>query len=86
LARLTDQCESHLRARLESLSDDEHHFEAVSGCWSIRRHAQARSPTAARGREMTVGFELPEPDPPPFATIAWGLAHGLPPELRDHIR
>ena len=75
LAQLTDHYESHLRPRLEGLSDDEYRFEPVAGCWSIRPRADARSPMAAGAGEMVADFEFPEPDPAPFTTIAWRLAH-----------
>lgn len=75
LAQLTDHYEGHLRPHLEGLSDDEYFFEPVAGCWSIRQRADARSPMAAGAGEMVADFELPEPDPAPFTTIAWRLAH-----------
>lgn len=75
LAQLTDHYEKHLRPRLDALSDDEYRFEPVAGCWSIRPRAEARSPMAAGAGEMVADFELPEPDPAPFTTIAWRLAH-----------
>lgn len=30
---------------------------------------------AAGGGELLADFEYPEPNPPPFTTIAWRLAH-----------
>ena len=67
--------DAHARPRLDGLTDDEHFWEPVPGCWSVRRRSDARSPQAVGAGEMIVDFELPEPQPPPFTTIAWRLAH-----------
>ena len=67
--------DAHARPRLDGLTDDEYLWEPVPGCWNLRRRADARTSWAAGGGEMVVDFELPEPTPPPFTTIAWRLAH-----------
>jgi DinB superfamily len=67
--------DAHARPRLDGLTDDEHFWEPVPGCWSVRRRADAVSEGACGSGEMVVDFELPEPDPPPLTTIAWRLAH-----------
>jgi hypothetical protein len=51
-----------LRPRLKGLTDDEYFFEPVPGCWTLHR-------------DGTIDFEYPEPQPAPFTTIAWRLAH-----------
>ncbi len=52
--------------RMAGLTDPEYLWEPVAGCWSVRPDpsGQWRQDTADR-----------EPDPPPFTTIAWRLAH-----------
>lgn len=62
---LLDQLDFHwrhaLRPRLEGLTDDELFWEPVPGAW-----------TACPGR---LDFAHPQPEPAPFTTIAWRLAH-----------
>ncbi len=64
----------HLRPRLDGLTDDEYLWEPVPG-WSVRRREDARSPMAAGAGDTVADFEYPEPDPAPFTTIAWRMAH-----------
>jgi hypothetical protein len=63
---LTDQLYRHwtnqLRPRLDGLTDDEYFWEPVPDCWTVHP-------------DGSVDFSYPEPDPPPFTTIAWRLAH-----------
>ena len=63
---LTDQLEfqwtTALRPRLEGLSDDEYFWEPVPGCWTVHR-------------DGGIDFSYPPPQPEPFTTIAWRLAH-----------
>lgn len=63
---LADQLEFHwthqLRPRLSGLTDDEYFWEPVPGCWTVRR-------------DGSVDFASPPPQPEPFTTIAWRLAH-----------
>jgi hypothetical protein len=65
-ASLIDQLEWHwqamLRPRLDGLSDDEYFWEPVPGCWTVHR-------------DGVVDFAYPAPEPAPFTTIAWRLAH-----------
>lgn len=64
---LADQLDFHwthqLRPRLSGLTDDEYFWEPVPGCWTV--HA----------RDGSVDFGYPPPQPEPFTTIAWRLAH-----------
>lgn len=65
--------EAHFRPRLDGLTDDEYFWEPVGGAWSLRRDADGalvpdRAPRGPDGRPAV-------PDPPPFPTIAWRLAH-----------
>ena len=54
-----------MRDRLDGLTDGEYFWEPVPGCWSVR----------ARSGTMAIDFAVPQPDPPPFTTIAWRLGH-----------
>jgi hypothetical protein len=65
-AQLADQLDFHwnrqLRSRLDGLTDAEYFWEPVEGCWTVHR-------------DGTVDFEFPPPEPAPFTTIAWRMAH-----------
>ena len=52
----------HLRPRLDGLTDAEYFWQPVPGCWTVHPDA-------------TVDFRFPPPEPEPFTTIAWRLAH-----------
>ncbi|MFJ9112518.1 DinB family protein [Streptomyces sp. NPDC102283] len=61
------------------LGDDEHLWEPVPDCWSVRRRGDgpgARATVLAGagdwGRDSA---DSPHPFPPPFTTIAWRLSH-----------
>jgi len=56
---------THLRPRLDGLTDDEYFWEPAPGCWTIRR----------RGERFIGDWQWPPPDPAPFTTIAWRLVH-----------
>lgn len=62
---LADQLDWHwrnqLRPRLEGLTDNEYRWEPVPECWTVHRDS--------------VDFEFPAPQPTPFTTIAWRMAH-----------
>ncbi|WP_285029186.1 DinB family protein [Mycolicibacterium sp. lyk4-40-TYG-92] len=63
---LADQLDWHwqhqLRPRLEGLTDDEYFWEPVPGCWTLHP-------------DGSIDFSYPPPQPEPFSTIAWRLAH-----------
>lgn len=63
---LADQLDFHwsnqLRPRLQGLTDDEYFWQPVPDCWTVHR-------------DGGVDFVYPEPEPTPFTTIAWRLAH-----------
>ena len=77
--RLLDQLEWHwrvqLRPGLEGLTDREHLWEPVPGCWSLRPRGEAVTPMAAGGGDVVADFAFPEPEPAPVTTIAWRLGH-----------
>lgn len=76
---LRDQLAWHwnhqLRDRLDGLTDDEYFWEPAPGSWSVRQHGTGAAPVQAGSGAMTIDFAMPEPDPPPFTTIAWRLGH-----------
>lgn len=55
-----------LTPRLEGLTDEEYLWEPVEGCWSIRPQED--------GTGM-IDWAFQAPEPPPFTTIAWRMAH-----------
>src|SRR5689334_17778256 len=64
--QLADQLEFHwtnqLRPRLAGLTDEEYFWAPVPNCWTLHRNG-------------AIDFEYPAPEPAPFTTIAWRLAH-----------
>ncbi|BBY17599.1 DinB family protein [Mycolicibacterium litorale] len=65
-AQLVDQLDWHwtqqLRPRFDGLSDAEYFWQPVPGCWTVH-------PDGA------IDFSYPPPQPEPFTTIAWRMAH-----------
>jgi hypothetical protein len=63
---LADQLDYHwrnqLRPRLDGLTDEEYFWQPVPNCWTVH-------PDGA------IDFTFPPPEPAPFTTIAWRLAH-----------
>ncbi|OKI64020.1 DinB family protein [Micromonospora sp. CB01531] len=78
-ALLRDQLAWHwttqLRERIDGLTDDEYFWEPAPGCWSVRPRGSGAAPVQAGCGTMTIDFAMPQPDPPPFTTIAWRLGH-----------
>ena len=64
--QLVEQLDFHwqhfLRPRLDGLTDAEYFWQPVPDCWTVHQ-------------DGAVDFIYPEPDPPPFTTIGWRLAH-----------
>jgi DinB superfamily len=64
--QLADQLDyhwtNHLRPRLDGLTDDEYFWQPVPDCWTVHS-------------DGSIDFTYPEPEPAPFTTIAWRLAH-----------
>lgn len=64
--QLADQLDFHwasqLRPRLDGLTDDEYFWCPVPNCWTVHP-------------DGGIDFEYPPPEPAPFTTIAWRLAH-----------
>ena len=65
-ASLAEQLDWHwsrqLRPRLDGLTDDEYFWEPVPNCWSVHT-------------DGGIDFAFPPPEPAPFTTISWRLAH-----------
>lgn len=63
---LADQLDWHwqvqLRPRLAGLTDEEYFWQPVANSWTVHR-------------DGSIDYEYPVPDPAPFTTIAWRLAH-----------
>jgi hypothetical protein len=66
VSQLADQIDFHwtnqLRPRLDGLTDDEYFWCPVPNCWTVNP-------------DGSIDFEYPAPEPAPFTTIAWRLAH-----------
>ncbi|MGV0741104.1 DinB family protein [Mycolicibacterium sp. XJ870] len=66
IALIADQLDYHwtnqLRPRLDGLTDDEYFWQPVPDCWTVHP-------------DGGIDFVYPEPQPAPFTTIAWRLAH-----------
>lgn len=72
---LRQQLDYPVRRRLDGLTDDEYFFEPALDCWSVRPRGTGTAPLLGGAGAMTIDFAVPEPDPPPFTTIAWRLGH-----------
>lgn len=77
LGLLLDQLESSLgfsQERLVGLTDEEHLWEPVPDCWSIRRRSESTSPRP-HGAGDWVLDSGGRPDPAPVTTAAWRIGH-----------
>jgi len=76
--QLVEQIDRHwtrrLRPRLEGLVDEEYLWEPVPS-WSIRLRGTAVSPAPIGVGEFVRDDAPDDPEPAPFTTIAWRLAH-----------
>jgi hypothetical protein len=68
---------THLRPRLDGLTDEEYRWEPVPGMWNVRPRGTSPAPIAAGSGDFTIDFAWPQPDPPPATTIAWRISHLL---------
>jgi len=66
LADQLDEAYRLVRERVEGLTDEEFWWEPVPDCWTVRRGADGR---------WSADYAEPDPEPPPFTTIAWRLVH-----------
>lgn len=51
---------------VEGITDKEYFWKPVQNCWTVHLNNED---------QWIVDYETPEPDPPPFTTIAWKLVH-----------
>ena len=72
--QITAHWDSQLRGRLDGLTDDEYFWEPTPG-WSVRPRGTGSAPVQGGSGAVTIDFAMPEPDPPPFTSIAWRLGH-----------
>src|SRR5690242_2576824 len=76
---LRDQWEWHwehqLRPRLDGLTDDEYFWSPADDNWNVRPRGTSTAPVTAGTGDFTIDFAFPQPEPPPFTTIAWRLGH-----------
>ena len=61
--------------RLDGLTDDEYFREPVAGCWSVRLRDRSEAGMPMGSGDWVIEFDRPEPNPPPFTTIAWRICH-----------
>jgi hypothetical protein len=73
--QLSFHWETHVRPRLEQLSDDEYFWEPAENAWNVRRRGESSAPVQGGSGDYIVEFAYPEPTPPPITTIAWRVAH-----------
>ena len=66
LRQQMDEVYVRLCERLEGLTDEEYFWEPVKNSWTV--HPDDRG-------VWVVDYAEPDPDPPPFTTIAWRLVH-----------
>lgn len=67
--------QDRLLTHLVGLTDEEYLWEPVPDCWSIRPRGQVDTNRAAGGGAWQLERHHPEPEPPPFTTLAWRLCH-----------
>jgi hypothetical protein len=70
-----EKSRSRLLDRLRGIDDVEYFWEPVAGCWSVRRRVDAVTKLPNGRGEWVLDYDLPDPDPAPFTTIAWRLIH-----------
>lgn len=63
-----------LLTRLQGTTDEEFFWEPVGGCWSVRMRTLITTPRAFGAGDWQLEYES-DPDPAPFTTLAWRVAH-----------
>lgn len=75
---LREQWEHHwagqVRPRLAGLTDDEYLWSPVPDAWTLRERGSAGATEFGAGA-FVIDWAFPQPEPPPFTTIAWRLGH-----------
>lgn len=75
LERLYTGARTQLAARLDGLTDYEFFWAPVPDAWSVRRKGEQVTPNADGAEDWVIDYDLAEPRPAPFTTIAWRLVH-----------
>ncbi len=70
-----DDAFDRLVARVDGLTDGEYLWEPVPNCWSVRTRANNQTKQARGKGDWVIELDRPEPDPPPFTTLAWRMCH-----------
>ena len=65
LLDLSDFAWQRLRGRVTGLTDEEYFWEPFDGCWTVRKTAAG----------FVADWAWIPPEPPPFTTLAWRIAH-----------
>lgn len=63
------------KSGITTMTDDEYLWEPVPDCWSVRPRGEARGPNPVGKGDWLLEGGYPEPQPPPFTTIAWRMCH-----------
>jgi uncharacterized damage-inducible protein DinB len=75
LARQYARSRERLADRLAGLTDDEFRWAPVPDAWSVRPKGRQVTPHADGAADYVIDYDLAEPLPAPFTTIAWRLVH-----------
>ena len=87
LAGELDEIAEVVSRRLDGLTDAEYLWEPVPGyCWTVRSRETARTKFANGSGDWVVDYDLPDPSPAPFTTIAWQMMHCYLINQVDHDR
>jgi hypothetical protein len=69
-----DSC-NHLDDVLAGIQDEEFFWEPVADCWTVHDRSEHRAAHADGAGQWVIDYEIPEPSPAPFTTIAWRTVH-----------
>jgi hypothetical protein len=72
-----DRAREMAQVRLTGLGDEEHLWEPVAGCWSIRRRGEATTPRAFGPGEWVLDLGAPEIPASEYAEVARQAAGGM---------
>jgi uncharacterized damage-inducible protein DinB len=61
-----DEAYRFVHDRVQGLNDEEFFWEPAPNCWTVREGS---------GGRWSADYAEPDPEPPPFTTIAWRLVH-----------
>ena len=66
LAQQMEEAYQMVWDRLQGITEEEYFWEPVPDCWTVFQGSDGR---------WTYHYELPEPEPHPFTTVAWRVTH-----------